>query len=279
MPRRPSIEAISAVSSPQTNAPAPSHDSSRKPKPLPRMSLAEAARAPRPARSPRACAAPPAGTRRGCRRYPRCAPTAYGGDGQPFDHAVRDTTSSIMRSMNAPGSPSSPLQMTYFGAPAAWRASGPLARRWGSPPPPRPRRPAADDRVDDLLGRRCRSRQRSRSAAIAVAGAGIVEVQRVDPAAVLEHDAPLLAEDRPRRCSSRLERRREAPVRRCAVVAERGRGPCERADAAASARSAADDAPRRLRRSFTWAQMAAIGRRRTTSTSGSGGTCRRSRRS
>ena len=43
MPRRPSMEAIRAVSSPQTNAPAPSLIVMSKAKPLPRMSLAEQA--------------------------------------------------------------------------------------------------------------------------------------------------------------------------------------------------------------------------------------------
>ncbi len=39
MPRLPSIEASSAVSSPQTNAPAPSRISMSKSNPVPRMSL------------------------------------------------------------------------------------------------------------------------------------------------------------------------------------------------------------------------------------------------
>ena len=53
--------------------------------------------------------------------------------------------------MNAPGSPSSPLQMTYFTSP---RLPGPLATCTpvGKPAPPRPRRPAGLNRVDHLLG-------------------------------------------------------------------------------------------------------------------------------
>ena len=44
------------------------------------------------------------------------------------------------RSMNAPGSPSSPLQMMYF-LPAGWIRAISHLRPVGKPPPPRPRRP------------------------------------------------------------------------------------------------------------------------------------------
>ena len=45
-----------------------------------------------------------------------------------------------LRSMKAPGSPSSPLQMTYFGKVAYLRASSHFVPV-GKPAPPRPRRP------------------------------------------------------------------------------------------------------------------------------------------
>ena len=48
--------------------------------------------------------------------------------------------SSTERSMNAPGSPSSALQMTYLGSPLALRHVSHLTPV-GNPPPPRPRSP------------------------------------------------------------------------------------------------------------------------------------------
>ena len=55
--------------------------------------------------------------------------------------------------MNAPGSPSSPLQMTYFPGPRR-RGPRPISCPVGKPAPPRPRRPLASHFVDDLLGRK-----------------------------------------------------------------------------------------------------------------------------
>ncbi len=46
------------------------------------------------------------------------------------------------RSMKAPGSPSSALQMTYFGSPFAFRQVSHFLPA-GNPPPPRPRKPEA----------------------------------------------------------------------------------------------------------------------------------------
>ncbi len=46
------------------------------------------------------------------------------------------------RSMNAPGSPSSPLQMMYFSSPG-WARQISHFLPVGKPPPPRPRRPEA----------------------------------------------------------------------------------------------------------------------------------------
>ena len=46
----------------------------------------------------------------------------------------------IDASMNAPGSPSSPLQMMYFTSPGDWLANFHLAPV-GKPAPPRPRKP------------------------------------------------------------------------------------------------------------------------------------------
>ena len=50
--------------------------------------------------------------------------------------------SSTLRSMNAPGSPSSALQTTYFRSPAASRVNFHF-RQVGKPAPPRPRSPEA----------------------------------------------------------------------------------------------------------------------------------------
>ena len=47
------------------------------------------------------------------------------------------------RSMNAPGSPSSPLQTTYFTSDTLRRTLSHL-RPAGKPPPPRPRRPESE---------------------------------------------------------------------------------------------------------------------------------------
>ena len=52
----------------------------------------------------------------------------------------KGSASSTARSMNAPGSPSSPLQITYLGEPGARRVMSHLTAV-GNPAPPRPRRP------------------------------------------------------------------------------------------------------------------------------------------
>ena len=52
--------------------------------------------------------------------------------------------------MKAPGSPSSALQIMYFGRPGALRQNSHLVPV-GKPAPPRPRRPDSLDLVDDLL--------------------------------------------------------------------------------------------------------------------------------
>jgi hypothetical protein len=50
------------------------------------------------------------------------------------------SASNIERSINAPGSPSSPLQQTYFFSPVAFLANSHLSPV-ENPPPPRPLKP------------------------------------------------------------------------------------------------------------------------------------------
>ena len=59
--------------------------------------------------------------------------------------------SSTLRSMNAPGSPSSALQTTYFTSPAASRVNFHF-RQVGKPAPPRPRSPETRSSFDHRLG-------------------------------------------------------------------------------------------------------------------------------
>ena len=143
MPRRPSIEAMSAVSSPHTNAPAPSMTFRQKRMPVP-MQL-----------SPRMPAAVASATALRTRftasgysartyRYPSSAPMARAAISMP-SRTRCGFPSITLRSMKAPGSPSSPLQMTYFRGPGCFRVRCHL-RPVGNPPPPRPRNPASETR-------------------------------------------------------------------------------------------------------------------------------------
>ena len=93
--------------------------------------------------------------------------------------------------MNAPGSPSSPLQMTYFGEPAARRVRSHFVAV-GNPAPPRPRRP--DDRTRAITSSGVSRVRHGSSARMPSRCAVVVERQRVHFAAVLEDDAHLLAD-------------------------------------------------------------------------------------
>ena len=104
--------------------------------------------------------------------------------------------------MNAPGSPSSPLQMTYLALSALCPGDRPLA------PGGKARAAAAAkarirDRGDHLFRRRCL--QAGGQRLVAVAGEVVVDVQRIDLAAVLEDDALLLAEIRGRGARASIE--------------------------------------------------------------------------
>ena len=86
-----------------------------------------------------ACGARPAGTPRERKCSPSSAPMARAAIIRP-SRTLCGLPSITLRSMKAPGSPSSPLQITYFLAEFCTRAASHL-RPVGNPPPPRPRRP------------------------------------------------------------------------------------------------------------------------------------------
>ena len=138
MPRLPSSDSMSAVSSPQTNAPAPALMRSSHEKPDPRMFLPRrfAAVASRMAFSSRTIA-----SGYSARTYTNAleAPIAYAAMSIP-SMSECGSPSMTARSMNAPGSPSSALQIRYFSVPADLRAAFHL-NHVGNPAPPRPARP------------------------------------------------------------------------------------------------------------------------------------------
>src|SRR5664279_1135620 len=87
--------------------------------------------------------------------------------------------SSTARSMKAPGSPSSPLQMTYLVSPG-WARPSSHFRPVGKPAPPQ----AAFENRADLRGGR-HGLEAGVQGQVAVAGQVIVQIERVDFAAVL----------------------------------------------------------------------------------------------
>ena len=93
--------------------------------------------------------------------------------------------------MNAPGSPSSPLQMKYF-CPSGDDASAANFhfRPVGKPAPPRPRRPEA--RISSRTCSRVISRQHLVQCLVAAGVEVVVDVLGVDPAAVAQHQAILV---------------------------------------------------------------------------------------
>ena len=95
--------------------------------------------------------------------------------------------------MKAPGSPSSPLQMTYFFSPAAARAGGPFLPRGKAGPAAAPQ-PARPDLLDDLLGRELF--QAVPQGLETVVADVLVQVGRIDLAAILGGHVPLRAKER-----------------------------------------------------------------------------------
>jgi hypothetical protein len=97
-----------------------------------------------------------------------------------------------LRSMNAPGSPSSALQMMYFGVAFSAAVSFHL-RPVGKPAPPAPAQPRLLHFRDHLLRRHiC---DRLGQGLVAPQGQIVVDVLRVDDAAVAQRDSHLLAEE------------------------------------------------------------------------------------
>ena len=117
VPRLPSIEAINAVSSPQTNAPAPSRISISKLNGVPQILLPR-----KPLRlASRNGSGQAADSGAGIRRAHTCSLCwrLQRTRRWPSLQSLAADRSETLRSINAPGSPSSPLQMTYFGEPTA----------------------------------------------------------------------------------------------------------------------------------------------------------------
>ena len=105
-----------------------------------------------------------------------------GGD----DHALDDTgwcgsPSSTLRSMKAPGSPSSALHTTYLSSPTASRVNFHF-RHVGKPAPPRPRSPETLHRLNHLL--RVVGGKHSAQGLIAVVADVVFDALRIDGAAV-----------------------------------------------------------------------------------------------
>src|SRR5208283_1136511 len=138
IPRNPSIDAMSAVSSPQTNAPTPSFTRISKLKPVLKIFLPRYPPA-------RACfiAIFNRSTARGYSAriytYPFEDPIAYAPIIIP-SRTECGLPSITARSMNAPGSPSSALQMMYFSLPGDLRPNSHF-NPVGKPAPPLPRKP------------------------------------------------------------------------------------------------------------------------------------------
>ena len=124
-----------------------------------------------------------------------------GGDDHAFDHQC-GLPSSTERSMKAPGSPSSALQMMYLRSPAA-RGVNRHLRPVEKPAPPRPRRPERSIFGDDVLG--VVPGQHLRQRRVAAVNQVVVDGVRVDLAVEGQHQ---------RRCS-RVERD-VGLARRCA---------------------------------------------------------------
>ena len=92
--------------------------------------------------------------------------------------------------MNAPGSPSSALQMTYLASPGRLAREPPLVPV-GKPAPPRPRRP--DCVIASTTSSGSSSTSTLASALVAAVGQVVVDGVRVDLAVEPQHAAPLLA--------------------------------------------------------------------------------------
>ena len=91
--------------------------------------------------------------------------------------------------MNAPGSPSSPLQTTYFRSPHGFCHGAPLqAGRIAAAAAPA--QPAFGDLVDHTVGRHFGERRQQRL--VAVARDVVVDLFRIDVARILKHHVHLL---------------------------------------------------------------------------------------
>ena len=98
-----------------------------------------------------------------------------------------------LRFMNAPGSPSSPLQITYFFV-GFWIRAASHLRPVGKPPPPRPRKPGVQDGLANLFGRHLQEGfLRRRIAALVHEFANVFGVEK---SALVQHKAALAGVER-----------------------------------------------------------------------------------
>ena len=94
--------------------------------------------------------------------------------------------------MNAPGSPSSPLQMMYLGAAGSARQAAHFLPV-GKPAPPRPRRPDAP--ISATMSSGAHLCQGLGQAEVAVPGDVFVDALGVDASAIAQDDEPLVLEE------------------------------------------------------------------------------------
>ena len=175
---------MSAVSSPHTKAPAPSRTSRLQPQPPVERLLAE--KAARLGLADRLADAPDRVRVLGADvEDPLLGADGVGGDGQPLDHAV-----GVGLEHQAVHERAGVALVAVADHVATERAAARARthlRPVGKPAPPRPRRPEAE--IASITSLRREPLDAGPQRRVAAVGEGVVEAQRVESAAVLEHDA------------------------------------------------------------------------------------------